>query len=305
MRLKTAKFLTGYSCNNYCRFCGDRAYRGMPVKTTQEIIREIKEAKKSGAVDAFFAGGEVTIRPDFFYLLKFAKNIGFQNITLTTNGRLFSYEYFTRRAVEAGISRIIFTINGHNAKLHDYLSQVEGSFKHLKKGIVNLRKFGFDNIGTNTVVVKQNYKYLYDIGRLIYRSGIKTACLIYVSSPHDFYKYTPHISTAAYYIRKFLDIGRLDDEICYAALNVPCLCYFGGYLKQISGTIEENECSFKGVSRLISKNKIEQYENIESKKIINRIKIRKCLFCKIADKCKGVWDIYLKYYGDREIKPIK
>jgi len=87
-------------------------------------------------------------------------------------------------------------------------------------------------------------------------------------------------------------------------LNVPCLCYFEHYLSQISGTNEENNQLSENSKGFIDMNTDKQYRMIESKKKINRVKVPKCAECRINDRCSGIWEMYVRYYGDKEIRPV-
>ena len=95
--IKKTVIITGYQCNNRCRFCLDSEKRGLPQKTTLEIKKEMLWAKSQKSSYLEIIGGEATIRPDIINLIQFAKNLGFKTITMSTNGRMFSYLEFTEK----------------------------------------------------------------------------------------------------------------------------------------------------------------------------------------------------------------
>jgi len=172
-KIKKTVLIIGYQCNNNCRFCIDAGKRNLVSKTTVEIKQEMKEAKKRGTTYLELIGGETTIRPDAVELISFARDLGFKTINMATNGRILSYPKYAKQIVEAGLTDIIFSIHGYNAQTHDYLTRAKGSFEQLKKGLANLGKLGFKNIGSNTTIVKGNYKHLKRIGEFIYDQGIR------------------------------------------------------------------------------------------------------------------------------------
>ncbi len=304
-KIKKTVIIPGYRCNNNCQFCLNINKRNsIPEKTTLQIKKEMVEARNSGTTYLELVGGEMSIRPDIVGLIKFAKEQDFKTIMMSTNGRMYSYRNFAKKIVEAGLNSLVFSIHGHTAQLHDFLTQVKGSFNQLKKGIENVRKVGLKNIGSNTTIVKQNYKYIAQIGKLIYNLGIRNSEFIFVDpsygAAHDrFYKFVPKISEAASYIHKCLDIGK-KHKISHWAIRYVPLCYFTDYLDQVS---ELQEVEIFHTEHLAP-----DFENRDvegSRKVVGRAKTKRCQGCRLYDKCEGIWKDYLKNYGDKELKPMK
>lgn len=301
--VKKTVIITGYSCNNRCRFCIDTNKRNLPEKSTQEIVSEMIDARKRGRTYLEIIGGEQTIRPDFIYLIKMAKKIGFRDIVMSTNGRMLSYRDYTKRLIDSGVTSIIFSIHGHNAELHDSLTQVKGSFGQLLEGLKNVKQLGLRNVGSNTTIVKQNYKFLPEIGRFIYSLGIRNSEFIFVDptsgGAHDNFKeLVPRISETAPYIRRCLDIGK-NNGIAHWHIRYVPLCYFVGYEKQISELYE--------VSYFQTEHLAPDFKNFDvqlSRKKIARIKIKKCGDCLFSKYCEGIWKEYIRHYGDRELMSI-
>lgn len=305
VKIKKTVIIPGYHCNNNCQFCLNIHKRNsIPQKTTLQIKKEMVEAKNSGTTYLELVGGEMSIRPDIVDLIKFAKEQDFKTIMMSTNGRMYSYENFAKKIVAAGLNSLVFSIHGHTAQLHDFLTQVPGSFSQLKKGLENIRKAGLKNIGSNTTIVKQNYKYLPQIGKVIYDLGIRNSEFIFVDpsygAAHDeFYKFVPKISQAAPYIHQCLDIGKKHKIPHWAIRYVP-LCYFTDYLDQVS--------ELKEVEIFHTEHLAPDFENRDvegSRKVIGRAKTKKCQGCRLYDKCEGIWKDYLKNHGDKELKSIK
>ena len=302
-QIKKTVIITGYSCNNKCRFCIDSDKRRIPDKTTQEIVFEMAYARDRDRTYLEIIGGEETIRQDFIYLIKTAKKLGFREIVMATNGRMLAYEGYTKRIVESGITTIIFSIHGYDAKSHDYLTSIKGSFSQLIKGIRNLEALGFKNIGSNTTIIKQNYKFLPEIGRFIYSLGIRNAEFIFVDPTrgeayNNFKGLVPKISKAAPYIRKCLDIGKCDGVSHWHIRYVP-LCYFVGYEDQISELFESKNFQTEHLAP-----EFKNFDAENSRKNIGRIKPKKCLPCKLYDICEGIWLQYYRCYGDKELSRV-
>jgi len=302
-KIKKTVIITGYDCNNFCRFCINSNKRDIPIKNTAQIISEMKIARKNGSTYLELIGGEVTIRDDVLLLFQYAKKLGFKTIMIATNGRMFSYFDFAKKSIEAGLNHIVFSIHGHNDKLHDFLTQAPGSFDQLVKGINNFKKLGFKNLGTNTTVVKQNYKFLPAIAKLIFDMGIKNSEYIFVDPTYgaaydNFNKFVPKISTTAPYFKKVLDFARKKRISDWTVRYVP-LCYFQKYKNYISELREVKNFSTQHLAPDFVNKDVS-----ESRKNIARAKPKRCKKCVLYNQCEGVWKEYLKYYGDKELKPI-
>jgi len=305
---KTVIFL-GYICNNKCVFCINWDKRKIPGGSFQEIKREMAAAKKRGSTYIEFVGGEPTVRPDILDLIRFAKELGFKTIMMATNGRMYSYDSFARKALEAGLNSLVFSIHGHTAVLHDSLTQAPGSFDQLKKGLENVKALIEEmgvrvSLGSNTCIVKQNYKQLPKIGEYIKNLGIDNSEFIFVDPNYGaafgkFDQLVPKISLAAPYIRKCLDIGKETGAAHWHIRYVP-LCYFTDYLDQISELQEVATFKTEHIAPDFYNPNAE-----EGRRTVGRAKTQKCSGCKLFNACEGIWKEYLAHYGDKELKIIK
>jgi len=301
-KIKKTVIIAGYQCNNNCRFCLNVNKRDLVNKTTSQIIREMTRARKERFTYLELIGGEPTIRPDIIDLIKFAHKLRFETVMMATNGRLFSYKEFAKKIIDAGLTDLIFSIHGHNAKLHDSLTRVKGGFNQLMKGIKNVRNLGLKRLGTNTTIVKQNYRHLKKIGRLILKLGFRNSEFIFVdptygAAHNEFLKFVPKISQAAPYIYQCLDLGQ-NKSFHWDIRYVP-LCYFTDYLNRISELHESNIFHTQHLAPDFINLDVEN-----SRRQIALTKTKRCEGCKLYDKCEGIWKEYLKYYGDKELKPI-
>jgi len=308
-KIKKTVIFGGYKCNNKCIFCINWDKRDIPGGNTSEIKKEMQRAKARGSTYLEIIGGESTIRPDIIELISFARDLGFKTIMMSTNGRMYSYEDFTQKILRAGLNSIVFSIHGHIAKVHDSLTQVPGSFGQLKKGVENVKKAAQElnlkiSLGSNTCIVRQNYKYLPQIGKYIRSLGIKNAEFIFVDPNYGaafrfFDKLVPKISQIAPYVHRCLEIGKKDNVAHWHIRYVP-LCHFRNYLDQISELQE--------VATFQTEHIAPDFYNPDaegSRATIGRAKTKRCLDCKLYNKCEGIWREYLKHYSDEELKPIK
>jgi MoaA/NifB/PqqE/SkfB family radical SAM enzyme len=302
-KIKKTVVILGYTCNNNCVFCVYSQKDRNNDRPFKQIKEEIIGAKTRGTNYLELIGGETTIRKDFLEILQFAKKLEFKTISITTNGRAFCYPEYAKKILEAGLSSIVFSIHGHNAALHDALTQVPGSFEQLMKGIQNVQKLGFKNIGSNTTIVKKNYKHLEEIGEFIYKLGIRNSEFISVDPNQggafvDFKKMVPRISESAPYIRKCLKIGK-ERKIPHWHIRYVPLCFFEDYLEQISELQE--------VEKFETEHIAPDFVNLDVEKSrvqIGRTKASRCKDCELDDICEGIWTKYVEEFGSDELSPI-
>jgi pyruvate-formate lyase-activating enzyme len=122
-------------CNNRCIFCSDAgAHTGQHVPV--EVARQqIIDGRRAGAERLILSGGEATIHPRFVDFVRFGRTVGYPEIQVITNGRMFSYPGFLQRSLAAGLTEITFSIHGHCAELHDRLVGVPGAFDEASRGL--------------------------------------------------------------------------------------------------------------------------------------------------------------------------
>jgi MoaA/NifB/PqqE/SkfB family radical SAM enzyme len=302
-KTKKAVIIVGYQCNNKCLFCMNSEKRDFLAKNTRQIMGEMVLLRKRGFTYLEIIGGEATIRPDIIDLVRFARQLKFNQIAMATNGRFFAYGEFSKKMVEAGLTDLIFSIHGHNSRLHDSLTGSAGSFDQLKLGIKNIKRLGMKVISTNTTIVKQNYRYLPQIGKFLLEIGSSNAEFIFVDPTHgavkeQFLDFVPRISDAAGYIKKCLELGK-SKNVHWSVRYVP-LCCFRDHLDQIS---ELHEVAVFHTEHLAP-----DFVNsnvAESRKEISRTKPEKCKKCSLFNQCEGIWKEYIKYYGDSELNPVE
>jgi sulfatase maturation enzyme AslB (radical SAM superfamily) len=116
------------------------------------------------------SGGEPTLHPHFFSILHSIKRkFPTVKLYLLTNGRMFAYEDFTQRVLMFDNLYLQISIFGHNARLHDRITGVRGSFEQTVSGIENILSGKQKNqfVEIRVVLVKQNLKALHRIVKLV------------------------------------------------------------------------------------------------------------------------------------------
>jgi len=295
--MKRLDIKTGYLCNNNCLFCVQASNKLKGNRTTEEIKADLKESKKR-CDNIVFTGGEVTIRKDLFEIVAYASQLGYNIIQIQSNCRMLSNIKFLKKLIEAGANEFSPALHGHTAELHDNLTRAPGSFEQTIQAIKNLRSLN-QKILTNTVVVKQNYKYLEEIAKLLVSLKVNQFQLAFVHPIGNAKKYykdiVPKISEASKYIHKGLQIG-IDAQIKVMAEAMP-YCMMQGYEDYIAeNAIPETEVK-------TGFNFDNNYLQTKIKK--SKEKFSQCNVCSKNNICEGPWKEYPEIYGNEEFKPIK
>ncbi|MCD6226415.1 MAG: radical SAM protein, partial [Candidatus Aenigmarchaeota archaeon] len=303
MIIKTS-IIMGYECNNNCRFCycGDKRdkYKSM---TTNEIKSELKNGRKRGSTFVDFLGGEPTIRKDLSELISYAKDIGYKTISVTTNGRLFSYKDFCENMIDAGLNSAVFSIHGHIPELHDYLTRSPGSFRQAIQGIKNIKKIKPDfYICTNTTIVKQNYRFLPQIAENNIKTGVDALEFIFVhprgNALKNFDQIVPTLTEVEPFIPKTLKIGKKYNIKHFVFRYFP-LCYMKGYEKNLSELTAKEIIQEQHIGPEFEDLNVE-----ENRAKWGRIKGPQCKKCKFYNRCEGIFKEYAERRGFDELKPI-
>jgi MoaA/NifB/PqqE/SkfB family radical SAM enzyme len=169
------------ACNSRCIFCLDSDTPRNVYLEKQDIQREIDRGRDElGAVKLILSGGEATLHPAFPELVSYAKGRGYERVQTVTNGYRLADKDFFDKCMDAGLGEITFSLHGHTPELHDRLTQTEGAFKRLIKGLVRSLRDGRPIVNVDVVINKQNVAVLDKIVELCISIGVTEFDLLHV-----------------------------------------------------------------------------------------------------------------------------
>lgn len=302
MEIKTS-IIMGYECNNNCRFCYDGGYkRTLPPMTTQQIKRELREARKRGSSFVDLLGGEPTIRRDIFSLVRYAKRLGFRTISLTTNGKMFYYREFAERILDAGLNSAVFSMHGHTPELHDHLTRSKDSYRYAAQGLRNLKELSKIYICTNTVIVKDNYRFLPQIADNNARLGADGMEFMLIhprgNALRHFDEVVPTLTEIMDYLKPTVQAG-LKHGINHTMIRYVPMCYMLFDLRHLSefdarGRMKEHHAGPEFMDLDVEKNRARH----------GRVKGPQCMACKYFNICEGIFKEYADKRGFKELVPV-
>jgi MoaA/NifB/PqqE/SkfB family radical SAM enzyme len=227
-----------YACNNHCTFCavGTRTQ----VHGNAERQREwLSLYRSKGVTLVDFDGGEPTLDPDLVPLIRYARSIGYQRVNVTTNGRLAFYEDFARRLVRSGLTSLLFSVHGPDARTHAQQVGVAEAFDQTLGGIRNCVRFARENVrervelGMNITLTKSNYETLPAVAELALSLGLPWLNVQFLTPFGRATKWvSPDTQAAANVAMRVIDAFK--DRMKLQMVNLP-FCFMPGYEAWVAG----------------------------------------------------------------------
>ncbi|MDR0960981.1 MAG: radical SAM protein [Mediterranea sp.] len=150
--LQTVLFISD-KCNLTCKHCNVYNLANPNIKTTEQIIEELKYSYAQGSRFVDFEGGEPMLWRDgehnINHLIHIAKEIGFFSTTVTTNAQM--------PFADCEADSIWVSLDGIG-EFHEYI-RGEGTFARLEK---NVAECGHPDVSFNMVINAKNYTNVRD-----------------------------------------------------------------------------------------------------------------------------------------------
>jgi MoaA/NifB/PqqE/SkfB family radical SAM enzyme len=225
-----------YRCNNRCTFCatGTRTQFDGDFERQKEILRDYR-ARGVTLLDV--DGGEPTLNPNLFALVRHARRLGYEKVNVTTNGRMASYAPFAEKLVRSGVTSVLFSIHGPNAQIHAQNVGVAEAFEQTLEGVRNVVRLAPPGLelGANVTITKSNHKHLPEMAQLVWDLGLRWWNLQFLT---PFGRATSHVSpdvqAAADVAMRVIDEWR--DRLKFQVINLP-FCFMPGYEEFLLGDL--------------------------------------------------------------------
>jgi len=148
-------------CNFNCNFCYANVLQsGYLIQPSLEEIERIMDHfrnKPLPAVSIMFTGGEPTVRKDFAEICKMAKDKGFKEVIVATNGYGFQKKKggleWTKKVYEAGLDTLYLQFDGINNITYEKTRGIKNLMEYKRRVIENCRKAGLSSINLVATIV--------------------------------------------------------------------------------------------------------------------------------------------------------
>lgn len=129
-------------CNLQCKHCYINPQQHGTQKLSLARISQWLEIliQKSPCANLILLGGEPTMHPDLADVARAAKKMGYESITIDTNGYLFNR--ILDRVTPEDVDFFSFSLDGPTAEINDSI-RGQGCYDHCTDGIVQTKTKGF------------------------------------------------------------------------------------------------------------------------------------------------------------------
>ena len=150
-----------YACPLQCPYCSNPVdYSKYPDELgTEDWKRVLTQARKMGAVQLGFSGGEPLTRQDLTELVKYASELGYYS-NLITSGYGLNEEKIVQLK-DAGLDHIQVSIQASTQELNDHIAGTQ-SFQHKKEVAHLVKKHGYPMV-LCVVIHRQNIHQMQQI----------------------------------------------------------------------------------------------------------------------------------------------
>ncbi len=139
-------------CNLDCIYCHHDGMLNSSLEMTPDEIYQIcRIAKKLGVEKIRLSGGEPLVRKDIVEIVSGINDIGFQDISITTNG-IFLNKYI-EDLYEAGLDRINVSLDTLSPLTYKKITS-KNHLEEVKEGIIKSIQLGISPVKINMVIMK-------------------------------------------------------------------------------------------------------------------------------------------------------
>jgi len=267
-----------YECINDCEFCAvsNRVRRPIPWPRLQEMLRS---HRASGIEHLDIDGGEPTLHPHLLDALRLARELGYREVNVTTNGRRLADPEAARALLDTGVTSVLVSLHGDVPEVHDMITNRPGSFQETLEGLRNLvrgRGPSLD-LGVNVTVCRANVDRLDALVDLVRREGVDKVNLQMLTPFGSARREVlPDERHAAAAIREVLK--RHGASMRLFVVNAP-FCLFPGYERFLAGDVGKIGRSMI----FVTEEEVNLFEYLSAR----RVRREPCRACPYAPACDG------------------
>ncbi len=291
-----------YRCVNRCVFCSNSEVMrefAREKPSIDEIGAELARWRGRGYGHVTFSGGEPTLSPRVWAVLRRAKELGYRT-RVVSNGAGFSVPGFADAALPA-LDEICLSILSDRAREHDAMTRRAGSFDKIIVALkAALRAERAPRVTVNTAVTRVNAGRLPELARMIASYGGVGEFWISALIPEG-----EALRGYADLSLPYAEVMRHAHGAAERAVADGIKVGFFGFpecaLGRWSSNAGERE---KNPSAAVALRRVESgvaFAEIPPEEGPRRVKASVCAACPRAAVCAGVWERHLRQYGETEV----
>jgi len=142
-------------CNLKCVYCGSskglKHFNNAEIMTDEEIVRFVRIAQKHGLRKVRITGGEPLLRKNITGLISHIKEIGINNLSLTTNGTMLAE--LAGDLKKAGLDRVNISLDTMDAEKYRKITK-GGDINRVWEAIGEAERVGLSPVKINIVPIR-------------------------------------------------------------------------------------------------------------------------------------------------------
>ncbi len=308
-RIEQVEIQLGHLCNNRCVFCSSgliTSFKLAGQEETPPALAELDEARRRGARKVTFVGGEPTLQRDFPRILKHARDLGYEEIVVFTNGVRTQQRAYIEQLVAGGPLTFRVSIQGGDEATHDRVTGRPGAFQRILDGLALMNELG-QPITVNACLNVSSYASVGGYAEIARRYGVHQVHLDQVN-PHEIGNRPPgyvdtilvRYSEQAPHLARMLDEfeRKLGPDFDVNLGNIP-YCVMPEWAHRIHHAGELTWVRSANLGGLAPAGH-DKYE----RKTERKLKPESCKDCAFDPVCTGVFVEYADNFGTDELVAV-
>jgi len=278
-------------CSNRCVFClEDDEMRGAADFGDPRLVMYLFERRDA----VLFTCGEPTLSPALERMIATARELGYREIELVTNGRRLGRADYASRLVAAGLTGVTVSIHGPTATVHDALTGTK-SWAQTHAGLRNLitlRDAQRLEVRSSSVITRPSLRVFDELLELLYTLGPDVINLNFVEptgrAASAFDELVPRMSDVAARLEALPAPAAPVRELVVTGMP-PCTLP-PGFVR-----FGQREVIYLWDGR--------DFQRLQPNR--GQIFREDCDRCRYRKQCDGVWKGYARTYGWDEFLPVE
>ncbi|MEB2312588.1 MAG: radical SAM protein [Sorangiineae bacterium] len=308
-RIEQIEIQLGHLCNNRCVFCSSGLITSFGLagqEAPTRALEELESARAAGARKVTFVGGEPTLQREFPRLLERARELGYQEIVVFTNGVRTHQPGYLASLCAGGPLTFRVSIQGGDRATHDRVTGRPGAFDRILGGLEEMRALG-QKITANACLNVLSYESVSGYPELAERYGISEVHLDQINPLEIGNRPPGHLGTilvryseeAPHLARMLAEFERrLGADYDVNLGNLP-FCVMPEWAHRIHHAGEETTVVSANLGGLAPSGH-DKY----ARKTEHKLKPATCASCVFDPICTGVFVEYAEKFGTDELVSV-
>lgn len=284
----------GYDCNLACTYCtitDEMRRRALPI---DRVARAIQAAAERGYHAIAFTGGEPTIFPDLPKLVRFARQKGFDDIKVASNGLRYAHAPYLDLLIECGVTRFHVSMHAFGDDAYERTVRREETASLRRLAIANLVERRVDVVA-DLILKEDTYRDLVPWIASLRDAGIRRFALWLVSLTDKNAanaSQLPSISSITPYLTQAFERAR-EGGYEVVSLHVP-RCFLPGFEDHV------RHPAMEGVLVLTPDDAFD----LSTSRLSGSVKPPGCDGCIHHASCPGLRPDYIAEFGASEVRAL-